>query len=78
MFRIFDGMFWSQPAYVTVAIEPVNDQPPQLNLTSDVTYVEGMEEGVVLLNDVLLTDGDHNDRFNLTALHVSSKTINIH
>lgn len=66
-------MFWSQPAYVTVTIEPINDNPPELTLVPrGVAYIEGTVEGVELLSDVMLADPDHNDRFNLTGLHVSS------
>lgn len=73
MFRIFDGMFWSLPAYVTITIEPVNDNPPDLNLVPrGEAYIEGTVEGVVLLSDVILTDPDHNNRFNFTELHVST------
>ncbi len=75
MFKIFDGLFWSEPAYVTVTIEPVNDHSPELTLTPlGDAYVEGAAEGaaegVQLLSDVILTDRDHNNR--LTSLHVSN------
>ena len=72
MFKIFDGDFWSYPAYVTVTIQPINDNAPELSLVAatDVAYTEG-EDAVILLTDVTLTDVDHNDVFNLTALHVS-------
>ena len=72
MFRIFDGMFWSYPAYVSVTIEPTNDNPPMLTLDPQgKPYVEGVAEGVELLRGVELTDADHNERFNFTTLHVS-------
>lgn len=72
MFRIFDGLFWSHPAYVTVTIQPVNDHAPELSLVPlGVAYTEGTVEGVGLLSGLSLTDVDHNDVFNLTALHVS-------
>lgn len=72
MFRIFDGMFWSAPAYVTVSIQPLNDHRPELDLVPlGLPYVEGSVEGVGLLSDATtLEDVDHNDRFNLTALRV--------
>ena len=71
MFRIFDGVFWSDPAYVSVSIEPVNDNSPELSLVPlGAPYVEG-EEGVELLSGVVLDDVDHNEVFNFTALHVS-------
>ena len=78
MFRIFDGLFWSEPAYVTVTIEPINDHVPQLSLTPlGMMYVEG-SEGVPLLSDTILTDRDHNERFNIIALHVSSSKLKCH
>ena len=74
MFKIFDGMFWSEPAYVTVTVQPINDNPPELSLVPrGMAYVEGSPMAVELLNGVMLTDVDHNDEFNLTALHVSSE-----
>ncbi len=72
MFRIFDGVFWSHPAYVSVSIEPINDNSPELSLMPlGIPYVEGVAEGVELLSDVMLDDADHNEIFNLTALYVS-------
>lgn len=72
LFKIFDGLFWSDPAYVTVSIQPVNDNPPELSLVPvGMAYIEGTTEGVELLSNVILTDTDHNTVFNLTALHVS-------
>lgn len=73
MFRIFDGKFWSAPAYVTVTIEGINDKPPELSLVPlGVPYVEGTAEGVELLsNATTLTDPDHNEIFNLASLSVS-------
>lgn len=74
MFKIFDGLYWSDPAYVTVTIQPVNDNAPELSLVPrGVAYVEGSPAGVELLSDVMLRDIDHNEEFNLTALHVSTK-----
>lgn len=32
MFKIYDGLHWSNPAYVTVTIEPVNDNTPVVRL----------------------------------------------
>jgi hypothetical protein len=58
---------------VTVTVEPVNDNAPELSLVPmGLPYIEGTPAGVELVNDVILTDVDHNDVFNLTALHVSS------
>lgn len=72
MFRIFDGLFWSYPAYVTVTIQPINDNSPELTLVPlGMPYVEETPEGVALLSDVTLVDADHNEVFNLTALQVS-------
>ena len=72
MFKIFDGMFWSDPAYVTVSIRPINDNAPELSLMPlGVAYTEETPGGVRLLSDVMLVDIDHNNAFNLTALHVS-------
>lgn len=59
---------------MTVTIQPVNDNAPELSVVPvGVAYLEGMVGGVELLSNVNLTDTDHNDVFNLTALHVSSK-----
>lgn len=33
MFEIYDGEQWSDPAYATVTIEPINDHPPEIDLT---------------------------------------------
>ena len=74
MFKIFDGLFWSDPAYVTVTIAPINDNPPELSLVpAGVVYTEETAEGVPLLSEVMLSDIDHNEVFNYTALHVSSR-----
>lgn len=57
---------------MTVSIEPVNDNVPELELIlSGEPYEEGTEDGVLLLGNVILTDVDHNTQFNFTALHVS-------
>ena len=32
MFEIYDGEQWSDPAYATVTIEPINDHPPEIDL----------------------------------------------
>lgn len=56
---------------MTVSIQPVNDNPPELSLVPlGVAYIEGTAEGVELLSSIILTDTDHNTVF--TALHVSS------
>lgn len=34
MFEIFDGEHWSEPAFATVTIEPVNDNPPSVQVTT--------------------------------------------
>ena len=73
MFEIFDGNMWSAPAYVTVSILPVNDNPPKVELVpAGEPFVEGTTgSGVLLLSDVTLSDGDHAEVFNLTEAHVS-------
>ena len=35
MFRIFDGVHWSEPALATVTIQPVNDNQPNIQLTPE-------------------------------------------
>lgn len=71
MFEIYDGSMWSAPAYVTVSIEPVNDNAPGIVLDpANVPFVEG-GEAVTLLNNLLLTDRDHAEVFNLTGASVS-------
>lgn len=35
MFKIFDGQHWSDPAFATVTIEPVNDNQPSIQLTAE-------------------------------------------
>ena len=34
MFEIYDGEYWSEPAFATVTIEPVNDNKPHIQLTA--------------------------------------------
>lgn len=34
MFEIYDGQMWSEPAFATVTIQPVNDNMPQIEVTS--------------------------------------------
>ena len=34
MFRIHDGLHWSEPAFATVTILPVNDNQPVIQLTA--------------------------------------------
>ena len=34
MFEIYDGQHWSEPAFATVTIEPVNDNEPHIQLTA--------------------------------------------
>ena len=34
MFEIYDGEHWSEPAFATVTIEPVNDNEPHIQLTA--------------------------------------------
>ncbi len=71
-FEIYDGDQWSHPATVTVTVEPVNDQVPQLTVSRrGDTFVEESNEGVVLLSTVTLSDRDHPERFNFTGVHVS-------
>ncbi len=73
MFEIYDGDQWSHPATVTVTVEPVNDQVPQLTVsTRGNPFVEESNEGVVLLSTVTLSDRDHPERFNFTGVHVSN------
>ena len=72
MFEIDDGQQWSHPAYVTVTIEPVNDNSPFIVVTpADDPFVEGSRVGVQLLRDVTVNDADHPEAFNLTGAHVS-------
>lgn len=72
MFEIFDGNMWSAPAYVTVSIVPINDNAPLVVLDpAGEPFIEGTGgSGVLLLNDLTLTDGDHAEVFNLTEAHV--------
>ena len=71
MFEIFDGYMWSAPAYVTVTIEPVNDNAPEVVLEpAGLAFIEGTS-GVRLLDDLTLTDRDHAEVFNLTEANVS-------
>ena len=71
MFQIYDGVDWSYPAYVTVTIEPVNDNAPAVDLVpANQPFIEGTD-GVQLLADVMLRDLDHSEVFNLTEAHVS-------
>ena len=77
MFEIYDGVMWSAPAYVTVSIEPVNDNPPEIALVpAGEPFFEGAAaSGIQLLADLMLTDRDHAERFNLTEAHVSLNII---
>ena len=34
MFEIYDGEHWSEPAFATITIQPVNDNEPQIQLTA--------------------------------------------
>ena len=34
MFEIYDGQMWSEPAFATVTIRPINDNTPQIEVTS--------------------------------------------
>ena len=75
MFEIYDGIMWSGPAYVTVSIMPINDNPPVVSLDpAGEPFIEGIGGSgvpVLLLDDLTLTDGDHAEVFNLTEAHVS-------
>ncbi len=76
MFEIYDGKMWSLPATVTVTIQPVNDQAPQLTVIGrGDPFVEESAEGVQLLSNVTLSDPDHPERFNFTGAHVSYSII---
>lgn len=75
MFKIFDGIFWSQPAYVTVTIEAINDNPPELSVTPRGDRFIENGGAIDLLGDVVLTDADHNEQFNITALHVCASQV---
>jgi hypothetical protein len=77
MFEIYDGYMWSAPAYVTVSIVPINDNAPVVVLDpADEPFVEGTDGlGVLLLDDLTLTDGDHTEVFNLTEAHVRGSLI---
>ena len=77
MFEIYDGIMWSAPAYVTVSIVPINDNAPVVALDpADEPFIEGTRSlGVLLLNDLTLTDGDHAEVFNLTEAHVRRSLI---
>ncbi len=57
--------------YVTVNVQAVNDNPPELSVTPRGDNFVENGGPVVLLSDVVLSDADHNDIFNVTALHVS-------
>ena len=71
MFEIYDGYMWSAPAYVTISIEPVNDNAPEISLVpTSQPFTEGTA-GVQLLDDLILTDRDHAEIFNLTGAYVS-------
>lgn len=77
MFEIFDGNMWSAPAYVTVYIVPVNDNAPMVVLDpAGQPFIEGTgDPGVLLLNNLTLTDGDHAEVFNLAEAHVRTRVI---
>ena len=78
MFEIHDGYMWSAPAYVTVSIEPVNDNAPEISLVpAGQPFTEGTA-GVQLLTDLILTDRDHSEVFNLTRAHVSFELVYVH
>ena len=34
MFEIYDGQMWSEPAFATVTIHPINDNTPQIDVSS--------------------------------------------
>lgn len=71
-FTIFDGLHTSSPTCVVIEIIPVNDHNPELNLTSsNPLFVEQTTEGVVLLEDITITDEDHLDIFPLQHVSVS-------
>jgi len=71
MFRIFDGIQWSEPAYVTITIEAINDHAPIVELTPrNESFVE-QSDGVGLLDNATLTDRDHPERFNITGAHIN-------
>ena len=71
-FTIFDGLHPSSPACVVIEIMPVNDHTPEFNLTSsNPLFVEQTTEGVVLLEDIAITDEDHLDIFPLQHVSVS-------
>ena len=77
MFEIFDGNMWSAPAYVTVSIVPVNDNAPVVALDpAGQPFIERTgDPGMLLLNDLTLTDGDHAEVFNLAEAHVRARII---
>ena len=56
--------------YVTVTVQAINDNPPELVVVPrQVNFVEN-NGSVELLSSVNLMDIDHNDQFNIMALHV--------
>ena len=73
MFKIYDGNMWSAPAYVMVSIVPINDNAPVVELVpAGQPFIEGTGgNGVLLLDDLALSDGDHAEVFNLTDARVS-------
>ena len=75
MFEIYDGYMWSAPAYVTISIEPVNDNAPEIYLVpAGQPFTEGTA-GVQLLTVLILNDTDHSEVFNLTGAHVSLELV---
>lgn len=63
--------------YVTVQVEGVNDNPPELSVVPRGDNFVENGGPVELLRSVNLTDADNNEFFNITALHVCDQLITI-
>ena len=71
-FTIYDGQYASSPRCVVIEIMPVNDHAPELSLTSaNPSFVEQTTEGVVLFENVAITDVDQLDIFPIQHISVS-------
>ena len=71
-FTIFDGVHTSSPTCVVIEVMPVNDHAPELSLTSsNPLFVEQTTEGVVLFENIAITDVDQLDIFPIQHVSVS-------
>ena len=70
-FMVYDGDHQSNPVCSRLVIEPINDHPPELNVTSTGEVFVEQVGPVRLLSNVSIVDADHPEVFPMQEAQVN-------